>query len=109
MSADNWTVCPACKAKAIEARVAARRRAEENYGKVSRKDYRLLCDAAEEIASKPFPDHMREDYEIGMNEDGGFFVSYRASCQDCPFEFAYRHEADALKAQDGQRQAKPRR
>jgi hypothetical protein len=90
MSADNWTYCPKCK-KDNERKNAARlQEAQEAYGKIPAPDYLALVAAAE----KPIPleDTLREDYEIGINSDGVFRVSYSCSCHDCGFSFEFKRE-----------------
>ena len=41
--------------------------------------------------------HLREDYEIGMRDDGVFSVSYRSSCygkdrEGCGFTYRFKHD-----------------
>jgi len=38
---------------------------------------------------------LREDYELGIYEDGTFEVSYHAHCSECEFKFSYKHEEKA--------------
>lgn len=90
MSIDNWSICPKCK---VEANRQAEKRlkvAAESYGKVSSQEYRRLAAAAD--APVNMRSTMRENYEMGVGEDGDFLVNYRASCTECDFDFEYRHE-----------------
>lgn len=90
MSANNWTVCPKCKANYMARKASLWAKANEAYGKVPPERFSQLCADAE----KPMKveDSMREDYEIGVDRDGLFTVSYRASCQACDYEFSFKHE-----------------
>ena len=90
MSASNWIVCPRCKADDA----ARRKRHEEligkSYGNVSQERYAKLC---QDLKDWPEPaEEMREDWELGMSEDGTFFVSYRCVCGECGFEHRFQHE-----------------
>lgn len=88
MSADNWGICPRCKVVAEASRMAKELAATNAYGKVSADEWKRL-DAE---ASSPIllDQTLREDFEVGMDEDGTFGVDYRASCR-CGFSFAYEH------------------
>jgi len=37
-------------------------------------------------------DSLREDYEIGMDTDGIFYVRYTGACNSCDFKFSYKHD-----------------
>lgn len=67
MSADNWTVCPKCW----------------NEGRV------LRMTDLEPYAE--LPPTMREDYEIGLDEEGDFTVSYRCYCKTCKFIWRFSY------------------
>lgn len=92
MSADNWATCPVCKDLAEANQQVARDIANQSYGKVSADEYERLKTQAEKI--EPHEDTLREDYEIGVGEDGKFSVSYRCLCDICGFQFEYRHKQD---------------
>jgi hypothetical protein len=96
VSADNWTICPACKAKAEADRASKTEKAAKAYGKVSAEEFHKFNDAAREPIK--LQETMREDYELGTDEDGQFEVSYHASCQVCTFKFAFKHTQDALES-----------
>ena len=93
MSASNWRQCPAClrKAKAAHEELAAK--ALASYGKVPADEYRAMSDAA--MKPVELDSSLREDYQLGIGEDGRFYVHYRGSCTECPFEFRYKHEQAA--------------
>lgn len=78
MSADNWRVCPKCK-KTNESKGSL-------YGKVSEEEY---LDSLNQL--KVDEETLREDYEIGIDERGEFYVDYSCRCQTCGFGFHYKH------------------
>lgn len=90
MSADNRCICPRCKArndKLNETRVLD---AGDKYGKIPAEEYIALAkDVAKPLEIK---ETFREDFYIGIDEDGGFYVSYRGACQECDAEFSYKFE-----------------
>ena len=62
MSADSWAPCPKCKLKTDATN-------DKRYDSFQGKAF---C--------------VREDYEVGI-VNGGFFLDYHASCQNCDFAF----------------------
>lgn len=94
MSADNWASCPKCLANHQKAVAQRQKNAEESYGKIPAKEYLKLLKGAED-KKKPSVDTLREDYYIGVNEQGVFRVSYLGSCSECDFSFSYEHEEEA--------------
>lgn len=88
MSADNWTICPECKAKEDQRQADAHKKAAESYGKVSVDKFDSLRKAALPLVVE---DTLREDYELGVGKDGQFYVSYRCSCEKCDFEHVFKH------------------
>ena len=88
MSADNWAICPQCKASKLAVRDENKRKAEESYGKVDAAEYLRLLQVSS-IAVK-VEETMREDYEIGVDDEGVFHIGYYASC-NCGFKFEYKH------------------
>jgi hypothetical protein len=89
MSADKWTRCPKCIKLAAQAAVDKREKADAAYGKVSLQEHRELTIAAEQAEKvKPF-ETLRHDYEIGVDSNGCFEVSYGCSCTNCDFEYVY--------------------
>ena len=92
MSADNWRVCPGCIAehrKKIEKMDADLAKA---YGKISAEKYILMMEIVQKQKGMALEETLREDYAIGISEDGAFYVDYRASCDKCGFEFNYMHD-----------------
>jgi hypothetical protein len=52
---------------------------------------------AEQKSKTVVGENLREDYEIGIDRDGKFYVSYAGSCDVCGFSYAYEFETTALK------------
>lgn len=95
MSADNWAVCPRCKARE-EARIAElKRRADEAYGKIPVAEFDALRREAETPLDAEKFRTFREDWEIGIFEPDlrQLFISYAGSCSVCGLEAEHRHEA----------------
>ena len=90
MSADNWCECPHCKAHAMLLHAGQRQAALDAYGKATPERYAELCT----LAALPVEanETFREDYGIGLYEDGTFSVSYRGGCEVCGLTFKYEHE-----------------
>lgn len=70
MAADNYGVCPSCLKKGD-------------------KDEQEIRDAST----------LRENFEVGIDEKGEFFVIYDGQCEVCKFGFRFRHTQDALESQ----------
>jgi hypothetical protein len=96
MSADNWGVCPRCKANHESGYAKLVQLLDDQYGKIDRVDYKALeaklADTSEEYSEY----HMREDYEFYMDENASFLANYGAHCTSvgCGFKFTFRHEED---------------
>lgn len=89
MSADNWGVCPKCFAVEMDAYNKRLSLPSMCYAKVSAEEY---LKAVEQSKIPPKEDNsLREDYEIGCEKTGKFYVIYSCSCS-CGFSFEYRHD-----------------
>ncbi len=90
MSADNWCICPKCKKKNDQANADRILHVAEQYGKIPADEYVALAKAA----NKPIEivETFREDFNIGIDKDGTFSVSYTGSCQECDVYFHYEFE-----------------
>jgi hypothetical protein len=97
MSADNWTTCPKCGGHGPDYDRADRldREAAVAYGTISSEKYLVLLERAREFReSLGDPEQtLRENYELGIN-DKEFSISYRASCDNCKYEFKFNHEEE---------------
>ena len=89
MSATDWSVCPKCFKAAKEKQERRKRRAKAAYGKVSDEEYQKLLRRANRRIE--MPNHLREDYTQGVDDEGEYGVHYRASCADCDYEFEFNH------------------
>lgn len=89
MSADNWTTCPRCHSDALSQRAKLSRRVQDEYGKIPIADWDKLRARAE----LPIDTNttFREDWEIGLDEAGEFYVSYRGACSVCGLTFNFTH------------------
>ncbi|HKZ41494.1 MAG TPA: hypothetical protein VJ044_11060 [Candidatus Hodarchaeales archaeon] len=86
MSADNWARCPECRKRNAE-------QSKSLYGAVSEEEYRKWVDESE----KEDLFTLREDYEIWIDGDVEFHVTYRGHCEMCGFIFTFNHTEKALK------------
>ena len=93
MSADNWRVCPKCKVKHDKSIEASEKKLNASYGKVDANEFLKAKMSHDELAAKKLDSTLREDYEIGTDEDGEFFVSYGCSCSACQWNYEYNHKA----------------
>ncbi len=96
MSADNWAICPKCTIAKENKREVLKKRLETDYGKVSVTEYKEMIENLKIIDGKianPTQDSitLREDYEIGIDETGEFYVNYQAFCMTCNFEHIYKN------------------
>jgi len=92
MSADNYRKCPKCNATELERQDKAKKAAEKKYGAVTPEEYMKLLDKAK---PQSLGETLRENYELGIVEDGRFFLHYRASCDRCDFDFNFSHQVQA--------------
>jgi hypothetical protein len=81
VSADNWAVCPNCKAKAEAAHAEAIAEAAAAYGKVPPDEWMAMTTAADRplVLERTF----REDWEIYGAEEAVVTVSYTGRCTVC--------------------------
>jgi len=93
MSADNWRICPVCVSNAKEERSKKCEKIMEEYGKIPRAEWKEKVDEAAEAEEK-LEETLREDYELGIQSDGKFFISFGCSCKVCGTMFSVRHEEE---------------
>lgn len=102
MSADNWATCPQCKATALAEQKAKKIAAGQAYGSVPQEKYLSLLKKAEEPLSYP-KFSFREDYDLGITEDGEFYVSYQGRCEVCKLGKVFKHvEHLPIQTKEGQ-------
>lgn len=95
MSATNWAHCPNC-AKKIQRRLDKRaEELKEWYGERSPEVYNKMLTDLEADRQKykdgPEEELLREDYEIGVNDDLCFQVFYRCRCEKCGYTNEYEY------------------
>jgi len=90
MSADNWTLCPTCYAAWRERETQLFTDAMNAYGKVGEREYHEIQASAKAFSAKQPERTLREDWDIGTDEDGQFAVDYRSSCNSCDYAFNYK-------------------
>ncbi len=89
MSADNWAICPICKKENDKINAARIMEVGKKYGVVPAAEYVKL--AKEIIKPIEIENSMREDYDIGTDDDGVFEVSYSCFCTVCEFKRSFKH------------------
>jgi hypothetical protein len=94
MSADNYRTCPKCIRIADEKKQKAVQKANESYGKIPLEEWMQLQKKAE--APIILNDTLREDYYIGVDEEGQFEIQYSCYCSVCGFKFTYKHDQYAM-------------
>jgi len=90
VSANNWRDCPKCIAKATMKRARLSQEAQDSYGKVTPALYQEMLLAVRECQHPE--NSMREDWQLGINTTGEFYVSYYANCDECGFKFSFKQE-----------------
>lgn len=93
MSADNWRVCPNCEQTLWEKWENEKEQLRKSYGKIPAEKF---VEESQRLAEQPEVDEssLREDYEIGIYDDGKFHVNYSGRCQQCGYGFNYKHEQE---------------
>ncbi len=91
MSANNWTTCRRCEAKAIKTRDKLEEAAAKAYGKVPPEEYKKLVDESRSV--RKIEPSLREDWEI-YSEDWKLVIHYGCSCEVCGYEFSYNKKID---------------
>lgn len=95
MSAENWAICPQCKrneAKKLDNYLNTLAKA---YGKVSLDTFEEM--KAKTPSGKVSDKTLREDYRIGIDHEGNFWVAYSGGCDRCRFSFDYKYEKQVFK------------
>lgn len=82
--------CPRCRKRAEDAKHAEHLAAAEAYGKVPADEYERLRQAA--AVPIVLDQTLRENWDIGLSDEGEFAVDYAASCTECGWNFTYEHQ-----------------
>lgn len=101
MSADNWAVCPRCRAFEQDRIARAIEDARAAYGVASPEDYEEMTLAANVPIDLGVLQTFREDYDIWGAEDGVVRVSYGAQCQKCGLTLKFHHDHILYPAETG--------
>lgn len=93
MSADNWAQCPRCRERLNEKKKKAETKAANAYGIVAPGEFKKLEAEAAAIGVDPELT-LREDYELGIDHEGKFYVRYSGKCREdeCGFKHEFRHD-----------------
>jgi hypothetical protein len=86
VSANNWGICPRCKAKREDDVRALDIDLAQSYGEVPIEQFDHLRAERDKLATAEPERTLREDYEIWINQDGRFYASYVAHCSVCQFK-----------------------
>jgi hypothetical protein len=86
MSAENWTQCPVCTKKFIKERAGL-------YGSVPEDIYLSEVDRVERAINAQ---NLREDYQIGIDLEGNFYVKYCGHCAICSFHYEFQTGGNVL-------------
>lgn len=92
MSADNWAVCPRCKARLRVEMETERARVDAAYGVLPVDEFDAMRAAFIARAKAEPPTTFREDYEFWGVEDGVLRIDYGGECQVCGLTFTHRSE-----------------
>lgn len=90
MSADNWTVCPACAHRRTQEVEVFREQVRDAYGTIPVAEFDSLRAQLSDMEAKPLPDAtFREDYEF-YGADGGMVVAvYSGACTACDLSVSF--------------------
>jgi hypothetical protein len=91
MSANNWDECPRCLKKLANDVEKFKGKVALAYGKVSVGEYLAMQAELKKMEKERPGAALREDYELGVQSNGEFFVNYRCECVECGFEFGFKH------------------
>lgn len=90
MSAENWAQCPRCT-KIFEAERLTL------YGNVPEERYPSEVKRVEGAIKAQ---NLREDYEIGIDLEGNFYVKYCGHCAFCGFHYEFNTGGNILTEQE---------
>lgn len=84
MSADRWTKCPNCKAEHDK-------KLMDSYGKLSVEEYLALANSYDNDENI-----LREDFYVGVHEDGVLEIDYNCECCTCSFKRTHKNKVMLL-------------
>ena len=94
MSADRWSRCPKCEKSAwdeLDKLGAAVEAAEKANDLAAYKKAQAALDKV--VRPSKLEQTMREDWDLGFDDDGKFSVVYDAHCNKCGFKFEHKFPA----------------
>lgn len=93
MDADNWTICPRCKAEKEKKNKTALADLNKKYGKIPADEFvNLRNQVQRELYATPEAT-LQENWSIGVSAvQENFTVNYRSSCDVCKFSFKFKQE-----------------
>ena len=91
MSANNYTICPQCYKDRYIEMLNERKKLKNLYGNIPPDEFIRKTKQLENLEiNTTLKSDLREDYEIGTNIDGFFYMSYKCSCDICHFTREYK-------------------
>jgi hypothetical protein len=94
VSARNWTHCPRCLKRHTKFRDGEIRIAKNLYGVIDADEYAAAMQSAEAIPELPEGPSFRENWEIGIESDGWFVITYSGNCTKCDYSHEFKHSDD---------------
>lgn len=90
MSANSWMVCPRCKLANEFDFTKKKEAVSRAYGKVPADKY--LAMTKELSVPQTLQETFREDWELGVLEDGSFYVRYSGACTECKLTYKFSYD-----------------
>ena len=91
MSADGWSICPACLHKAQEEKAALQAQVEAGYGVLTLEEFDALRAKAELPINEYKFQTFKEYYEFYI-EDGVVHARYEGACTACQLSCDFTHD-----------------
>lgn len=94
MSANRWSKCPRCAARAEQAFAQRETQLAAAYGTVPVEEFDAMRAqlAADRAAAEDANPTFREDWEIHGTADGVAHVEYGGGCSVCGLSLEFRHD-----------------
>ena len=93
MSADNWATCPKCLNKDKNDLDKKRKELDDQYGKIDKNKWlQKLEKLNKEEKDRGDNSSLREDYKMGITNEGEFYIGYSGVCSVCDFKYTYNFD-----------------
>jgi hypothetical protein len=92
MSADNWAICPQCLNNAKTKQQEMEQKLKDSYGIMDVDEWLKFKGKVEIGFNEEDLRTLREDYVIGIFEDGEFLIHYSGRCSTCGLDKDYKHK-----------------